>query len=122
MIDWEDTVRKHHALGLWYATRFFASISEVREPTELAHDAVQDVWRKLYEANKFSKSLFITAVMNRCYTYAERKPVATLRYAPSPYVRTTSTFPVQIFGTLLDGTLLEETSEDVTSCPTCGDE
>lgn len=126
MIDWGDVVTKYHNLGLWHATRFLATIWTVKDPAELARDVVQEAWLKLWKADKFTKGLFITAVINLCITHAGRtKPIEVVRKGhgkrtgpKGDLTKLTSTFPVQIFGGLIG----EVTSVDEIESPSCGDE
>lgn len=115
-IAWAVIVPQYHALGIWHAVRFLATIGTVKDPAETAHDVVQQAWIKLWRANKFTKGLFVTAVINMAYTEAARtRPIETMRKRGKkqiPFHRpgcecstctgAASMFPVQIFGGLID--------------------
>lgn len=128
-IDWPAVVKQYHALGLWHAVRYLAAFSTVRDPSETAKDVVQGAWLALWRKQTFSRALFVTVVMGlatnavRAYRPIElRKGGGDTRDRSTRrgkrQERSTSTFPVQVFGVTIDEVTM---TEDVKGSA-CGDE
>ncbi len=84
---------------------FLKSVSTVKDPAELARDVVQEVWETLYRQQRFTKGLFVTAVLCRATNAArDSRPITITRTEgreKGRQARVTHRFPVQIFGGLL---------------------
>lgn len=130
MIDWADTVRKLHHLGLWHATRYLAHVATVKDPANEAADVVQEAWLTLWRRGLSDtdrvKGLFVTTVLNLAANAARASRPVELRRGNGAknnglahrQSRSTGFFPVQIFGTRID----EITMRDDVHPPSCGDE
>lgn len=129
MIDWRATVKRYHSLGLWHATNYLKTVITVRDPWETAHDVVQDAWLTLWQKEKFTKGLFVTVVLGLASNAARAsRPIEMRRGAGDQHkashakrgaqAKVTGTFPVQVFGQMLD----EITYDEETKAPSCGDE
>ena len=130
MIDWPETVKQYHRIGLWHATRYLSCYSHVGSPSTLAQDAVQQAWLELWKRGEFTSGLFITVVYRRAEHVArayrpvmltmDRKRGGTRpgRKQGAPRKRETDTFPVQIFGCYIG----EITYDEEVRGSRCGDE
>ena len=122
MIDWPAMVRQYHALGLWHATRYLATVGTVGDPATLAEDVVQQTWLRLWQEGRFSKALFVTAVMGKAVDAARSTRPISLRPRSGrtkswgkPREKVTSTFPVQVFGTFISEIVMDEET-DLSEC------
>lgn len=120
MIDWNDSVRRYNALGLWHATQYLKTIRTIKDPVETARDVVQDAWITLWKKGKFTKGLFVTVVVGLASNAArDSRPIElTYKRTSDRNAKMTSVFPVQIFGGMIDEIIIDEEIKS----PSCGDE
>lgn len=123
MINWSEEVKKYQSLGLWHATRYLAMFTQIKQPSIMAQDVVQEAWLSLWKKKKFTKAYFITAVLGYASNAVRDSREIELNWKRGSGLkktqeRLTDTFPVQIFG----GLLCEQTLEEDINLPGCGDE
>lgn len=114
--EWRGFVRQYHALGIWHATRYLAGVRTTRDPWATAQDVVQSAWLALWRRGEFTKGLFVVAVLGFASNAARADRPIDVRRTPGKR-RTTSTFPVQVFGQRIEEVTF---AEDIRG-PTCGE-